>query len=370
MSRIVTVGAAQLGPISRTESRAQAVARMIVLMRQAASHGCDLVVFPECALTAFFPHWYYDRQDDIDAYFEREMPNAATQPLFDCARELGIGFYLGFAELAMEDGMAHRYNTSILVDEAGRISASTGRFIFPATPSTSRARPFQNLEKRYFEVGNLGFPVFRAFGGIVGMAICNDRRWPETYRVMGLQGVEMVLLGYNTPVHNPPSPEHDNLAHFHNALVMQAGAYQNGCWVVGVAKAGMKTACARSATRSSWRLQGKSWPRVRRKATSLHRPLRSRSHASYKNTTFNFALHRQPQAYGLIVERTGAILPPIERTPPDASSWRYLVQPPEFSDVVARTDLEVRRARAWRTPQWSAPEPRLTGTACFIPVMV
>ncbi len=70
------------------------------------------------------------------------------------------------------------------------------------------------------------------------MAICNDRRWPETYRVMGLQGVEMIVLGYNTPVHNPPSPEHDNLAHFHNELVMQAGAYQNGCFVVGVAKAG------------------------------------------------------------------------------------------------------------------------------------
>ena len=48
----------------------------------------------------------------------------------------------------------------------------------------------------------------------------------------------MIVLGYNTPVHNPPSPEHDNLAHFHNELVMQAGAYQNGCWVVGVAKAG------------------------------------------------------------------------------------------------------------------------------------
>ena len=86
MSRIVTVAAAQLGGIARTESRAQAVARLIALMRQAASHGCDLVVFPECALTAFFPHWYYDRQDDIDAYFEREMPSAATQPLFDCAR--------------------------------------------------------------------------------------------------------------------------------------------------------------------------------------------------------------------------------------------------------------------------------------------
>jgi len=69
MPRIVTVGAAQLGPIARTESRASAVARMIALLEQAAAQGCDLVVFPECALTAFFPHWYYDRQDELDAYF-------------------------------------------------------------------------------------------------------------------------------------------------------------------------------------------------------------------------------------------------------------------------------------------------------------
>ena len=32
------------------------------------------------------------------------------------------------------------------------------------------------------------------------MMICNDRRWPEAYRVMGLQGVELVALGYNTPI--------------------------------------------------------------------------------------------------------------------------------------------------------------------------
>src|SRR4030095_1063891 len=108
MSRIVTVGAAQLGPISRTESRASAVARMVALLDQAAAHGCDLVVFPECALTAFFPHWYYEREEELDAYFEREMPNPATQPLFDRARELGIGFYLGYAELQFEGGSKHR----------------------------------------------------------------------------------------------------------------------------------------------------------------------------------------------------------------------------------------------------------------------
>jgi len=311
MSRIVTVGAAQLGPIARTETRAYAVARMISLLRQAASHGCNLVVFPECALTAFFPHWYYDSQDDIDAYFECAMPNEATQPLFDCARELGVGFYLGFAELAVENGVARHFNTSILVERDGRIVGKYRKVHLPGHAEHEPWRPYQNLEKRYFEVGNLGFPVFRAFGGIVGMAICNDRRWPETYRVMGLQGVEMILLGYNTPMHNPPAPEHDPLSSFHNALVMQAGAYQNACWVVGVAKAGDEDGVRQIGNSMVIAPSGEI---VAACSTERDELVVARCDLdltrSYKSTTFNFAAHRQPQAYGLIVERTGAILPP------------------------------------------------------------
>ena len=261
MPRIVTVGAAQLGPIARTESRDRAVARLIALMRQAARTAATSSCFPNARSRPFSRTGTSTGRTTSTPIFEREMPNAATQPLFDCARELGIGFYLGYAELTDEGGVPHRFNTSILVDKSGRILGKYRKIHLPGHAEHEPWRPFQNLEKRYFEVGNLGFPVFRAFGGIVGMAICNDRRWPETYRVMGLQGVEMVLLGYNTPVHNPPAPEHDALAHFHNELVMQAGAYQNGCWVVGVAKAGERRRRAtRSATRSSLRPQAKSWP--------------------------------------------------------------------------------------------------------------
>ena len=311
MSRIVTVGAAQLGPIARTESRASAVARMIALLNEAAAHGCDLVVFPECALTAFFPHWYYECEDELDAYFEREMPNAATRPLFDRARELGIGFYLGYAELSIEGGTKHRYNTSILVDKSGRVLGKYRKVHLPGHREHEPQRPFQNLEKCYFEVGNLGFPVFRAFGGIVGMAICNDRRWPETYRVMGLQGAEMIVLGYNTPVHNPPSPEHDHLAHFHNALVMQAGAYQNGCFVVGVAKAGNEDGVRQIGNSAVIAPSGEIIAACSTEGDELAIARCDLDLTlSYKNTTFNFALHRQPQTYGLIVERKGALPPP------------------------------------------------------------
>ncbi|MDH5291549.1 MAG: N-carbamoyl-D-amino-acid hydrolase, partial [Acidimicrobiia bacterium] len=242
MPRVLTIGAAQLGAIARSEPRSSAVERMLALLQEAHGRGCGLVVFPELALTTFFPRSYME-QDEVDEFFETEMPNAATAPLFDAAKQLGVGFYLGYAELVEDGGRRRHFNTSILVDQRGRIVSTYRKVHLPGHAEHEPERPFQHLEKRYFEPGDLGFPVVRAFGGLVGMCICNDRRWPETYRVMGLQGVELVLLGYNTPAHFPPAPEHDHLQKFHNHLVMQAGAYQNGTWVVGVAKAGREEGC-------------------------------------------------------------------------------------------------------------------------------
>lgn len=145
------------------------------------------------------------------------MPNAATQPLFDLFKELGVGVYLGYAELAQEATGAVRYDTSILVDRSGKIVAKYRKVHLPGHAEHEPWRRFRHLEKRYFTLGP-GWGVTQAFGGIMGVALCNDRRWPETYRVMGLQGVEMVLIGYSTPVHNAPAPAHDDLSLFHNQL--------------------------------------------------------------------------------------------------------------------------------------------------------
>jgi predicted amidohydrolase len=200
---VVTVGAAQLGPIARGEGRGEVVKRLVALLHEAKGRGCDLVVFPELALTTFFPRWAMTDQVQIDAFFEREIPGPETQPLFDEAYRLGLAFCLGYAELAEEAGVTRRYNTAILVDRDGHLVGKYRKIHLPGHAEFEPWRPFQHLEKRYFDVGDLGFGVWRVLGGLVGMCICNDRRWPETYRVMGLQGVEMVLLGYNTPVHIP-----------------------------------------------------------------------------------------------------------------------------------------------------------------------
>jgi predicted amidohydrolase len=310
MSRIITVAAAQLGPIQRSESRWRTVSRLIDLLNQAKSHGCGLVVFPELALTTFFPRWYITDQEEIDSFFERGMPSPETLPLFEAARNAGIGFYLGFAELDSSGPKVRRFNTAILVDNSGRIAGKYRKIHLPGHAEHEPGRPFQHLEKRYFEVGNLGFGVWRTMGGNMGMCICNDRRWPETYRVMGLKDAEMVLLGYNTPRHHPLAPEHDRLSEFHNQLSMQAGAYANAAWVVGAAKGGIEEGCEMIANSSIVAPTGEI---VAQAVTQDDELIFARCDLdlgkSYKATTFNFAKHRRPEHYGLIVDRLGAVAP-------------------------------------------------------------
>ncbi|VVD77851.1 N-carbamoyl-D-amino-acid hydrolase [Pandoraea iniqua] len=310
MSRIVNVAAAQLGPIQRADSRADVMERLLAHLHNAHAMGCNLVVFPELALTTFFPRWYMEDPVEIDAFYEREMPGPQTQALFDTAKRLGIGFYLGYAEIALDDaGRPHRFNTSILVGADGNIIGKYRKVHLPGHAEHEPWRAFQHLEKYYFEPGET-FDVWRGFGGVMGMALCNDRRWSETYRVMGLQGVEMILLGYNTPVHNPPAPEHDDLSMFHNQLVMQAGAYQNGTWVVGVAKAGNEEGCEMIGGTCIIAPSGEVVAACSTKGDELAIARCDLDLCnSYKNTTFNFAKHRRPEAYRMIVERRGAVAP-------------------------------------------------------------
>ena len=305
MSRIITVGAAQLGPIQKEHTKTSAVERLIALMRQASTNGCDLVVFPELALTTFFPRWFVDDITEADHWYETSMPSPVTQPLFDEARRLSIGFSLGYAELT-PDG--HRFNTQILVEKDGSVVAKYHKVHIPGHEHHEPDRPFQHAERYYFEPGPEGFGVWKAFGARVGMMICNDRRWPETYRVMGLKGVEMILCGYNTPIHYVPDPSQDILQGFHNALVMQSGAYQNGTWVVGVAKGGVEEGVDSLGQTC---IVAPSGQIVAQAYTTGDELVVARCDldwcARYKDTLFNFDKYRRPEVYGSITAQKGVI---------------------------------------------------------------
>jgi N-carbamoyl-D-amino-acid hydrolase len=308
MPRIVTVATAQLGAIQKAESRQAVVARMIALMDQAKAKRADFIVYPELALTTFFPRWYHESRADADVWFEREMPSAATRPLFERAKQHAMAMSFGYAELT-PDG--HHFNTSILVDKSGAITGKYRKVHLPGHDDFDPKRTHQHLEKRYFEPGDLGFPVWRTLDGLFGMCICNDRRWPETYRVMGLQGVEMITLGFNTPsVNSQNSNEGPEKRIFHHKLSLQAGAYQNSTWVVAVAKAGVEDGHPMFGCSVIVNPDGEIVAETRTEDDELIIHACDLDATRFgKETIFDFKRHRRIEHYGRISAQTGVTLP-------------------------------------------------------------
>jgi N-carbamoyl-D-amino-acid hydrolase len=304
-NRTTVVAAAQVGPVERHTPRAEVVDRLVALLHTAAQRGADLVVYPELALTPFFPRWYLT-DDELHEFYDDEVPGPSTTGLFDEAARLGIGINIGWAERAG----TRRYNSSVLVDGTGEVVGRYRKVHLPGHEEHEPWRPFQHLERRYFEPGD-GFTVHRAFGGVVGLALCNDRRWPETYRVLALQGAELILMGYNTPLHYPPDPGQDRLAGFHNQLVMSAGAYQNGAWVVGVAKCGIEGGVHSLAESQIIAPSGEV---VAKTSTEGDEVIVAACDLDlcddYRRTLFDFDRYRLPEHYGLITSQRGVVPPP------------------------------------------------------------
>ena len=263
---------------------------MLNLMHTAHTQQIQLIVYPEIAFTTFFPRHLLS-PSDLEPYFERDTNNDPTlapnmKPVFDQARSYGMDVSVGYAEcvenhdsVSTETAAPHvHYNTAVYYSaRADRVVSKYRKVHLPGTVEPyERVDATNQLEKRYFRPGDLGFEAFRAPGlvegvlekrnveekkvnegemlgrgdPVFGMLICNDRRWPEAWRAYGLQGVELVLCGYNTTGWAPelvgtnPKIKTKEMAKeealFHNKLSVQHGSYSNACWSVNVAKCGME----------------------------------------------------------------------------------------------------------------------------------
>ncbi|HEY0120482.1 MAG TPA: nitrilase-related carbon-nitrogen hydrolase [Rhizobium sp.] len=307
MARYLTLAACQTGPIPRNASRAESVDRLIHLLERAAGASADLVVFPEMALTTFFPRWALDDEREIAAFYEESMPGPKTTALFEAARKLKIGFALGYSELAEEGGRMRRFNTMGLFGSDGEPIGKYRKIHLPGSEVPEEGTTV-HLERRYFEPGNLGFPVFNYRGARIGLALCNDRRWPETYRMLCLNGAEVALIGYNTPVLLEEAPTLAHLRMFHNHLPMQAGAYQNTMWVAAAAKAGIEEGQSLIGGSCIIAPSGE----IAALATTLddemivHRADLDMI-ATCRKVNFDFARYRRPAEYALIAERAGPV---------------------------------------------------------------
>ena len=254
MPRKLRVAAAQVGAVHLNADRSETLNRLLKLL---------------------FPRHLFTDLEELETFFEHGDDVAASpnvKPLLDEAQRLDVDVSVGFAERT-SDGKG--YNTCIYYSaKLGKVISKYRKIHLPGTKE-----PFENkaavnqLEKRYFEPGDLGFKAFRAPGllptalkaedvnstegveslrgkgdPIIGMLICNDRRWPEAWRCYGLQGVELILCGYNTASYahdlleakKPITKEQaEEDALFHHRLVMQSTSYVNACFSVSAARCGL-----------------------------------------------------------------------------------------------------------------------------------
>ncbi|MCJ1223544.1 hypothetical protein MMC12_000186 [Toensbergia leucococca] len=270
MSRRLKVAAAQLGAVHLDSERSSTLDRMLKLLKEAATQGAQLVLFPEIAFTTFFPRHLFTSQQELDSFFEHGddiSQSANAKPLFDEARELKVDISVGFGERT-SNGTG--YNACVYYSaKLGRAISKYRKIHLPGTVEPFKSKDAINqLEKRYFKPGDLGFKAYRAPNllqnaakansgeidtvgkgdPILGMMICNDRRWPEAWRCYGLQGVELVLCGYNTAGWAPDlwgtkksvtKEQAGEEALFHHRLVMQSNSYMNSCFSISAARCGM-----------------------------------------------------------------------------------------------------------------------------------
>jgi predicted amidohydrolase len=310
MPRILRLAAAQMGPTQRADSREATLARMLALLERAASERVQLLVFPELAFTTFFPRWLLT-DAELERFVEPAMPNEAVQELFDRAASRGIGFCVGYAE---RDG-DRVFNSAITVGPEGTTLGTYRKVHLPGTVEPRPGERHQQLEKRYFAYGDLGFPAFRgpvAWGSpIMGMLICNDRRWPEAWRVYALQGVELMLMGYNSAAHDPNGGDAESPERrvFHSTLAAQANAYMNATWAVTTAKAGVEDGAGLIGGSCIVSPDGIM---VAQAATLGDELVVADCDLDAcrqgKTKMFDFALHRRPEHYRRIVEQTGAVI--------------------------------------------------------------
>ena len=163
------------------------------------------------------------------------MPNAATRPLFEAAKELGDGFYLGYAELTREKGepgVSTPRSWSILGADHRKVSKNPSAGACDHVP---RAR--SRISKSAIRGRHRGVP---------GLA-----RWPRTSDVhlqrsalaRDFSGHRLargrVVASATTRRSKTSTTANPSICStFHHLLSVQAGAYQNAAWVLAAAKCG------------------------------------------------------------------------------------------------------------------------------------
>ncbi|GLK56870.1 hydratase [Methylopila capsulata] len=191
------------------------VARASELIRAAAASGSRLIVLPELANTGYV----FESMEEATALAEPAKGGPTALAWGALAEELGVHLVAGFAE---RDGDA-LYNSAMILGPEGFIGVY-------------RKSHLWYRENIFFQKGDLGFPVFDTAIGTIGVAICYDGWFPETFRQLALAGAEIVCIPTNW-VPMPSQPEGE--AAMANTL-HRAAAHSNGIFIACADRVGVE----------------------------------------------------------------------------------------------------------------------------------
>ena len=178
------------------------------LVRKAADQGANVILLQELFETPYFC------KDQNPEYFEWARPfenHPILERMSRLAKELGVVLPVSFFE---RSGNTY-FNSLAMIDADGRQLGVYRKSHIPDGPGYQ--------EKYYFSPGDSGFRVWETRFGKVGAGICWDQWFPETARVMALQGAE--ILCYPTAIGSePPDPDYDSCPHWTRTMQGHASA--------------------------------------------------------------------------------------------------------------------------------------------------
>jgi N-carbamoylputrescine amidase len=204
-------------------SKESSLEHHILLIRQAAEKGAQIVVTQELFLTP-----YFCTVEDTQLFdLADELPGQITKVLGQLAGELGIVLV---ASLFEHRGPGLYHNTAVIFDADGSLMGFYRKNHIPQDPGFE--------EKFYFTPGDSGYPVWDTRFGKLGVLICWDQWYPEAARLMALGGAQILI--YPTAIGWLPSEKAELGAAQHCGweTVQRGHAVANGCFVAAVNRCG------------------------------------------------------------------------------------------------------------------------------------
>lgn len=223
MGRMITLGAAQTGPVLGDDWR-ENIPGACAMIEKAARRKVDIVCFSELFMTPFFPNRL---TPDFDKFFVSPS-DPQLQPVFRAAADHRMALVFPFGE---KNGPKY-HNSCLVADKNGKQLGIYRKTHIPAILPSTLPGGTGSYEKFYFSPGN-EFPVFDLCGTKVGIQICYDRKYPEGSRLLALNGAEILFMPICAASYGEIKLR-DNTWE----LPLQARAYENGVFVVAVNRAG------------------------------------------------------------------------------------------------------------------------------------